>query len=80
MVSSTQSSAPAPAADPLRCPLCGQSNQCAITAGLPPETCWCMTGTISPAALEAIPDALRRQACLCPRCAAGQFPGASPPA
>ncbi|MDR2327291.1 MAG: cysteine-rich CWC family protein [Acidovorax sp.] len=62
--------------DPLRCPLCGQSNQCAISAGLAAESCWCMTADIAAAALAAIPEAQRRQACLCPRCAAGQFPGA----
>ena len=56
--------------DPLRCPLCGQSNQCAITAGLAPESCWCMTTDVAPAALAAIPEAQRRQSCLCPRCAA----------
>ncbi|BBL26512.1 cysteine-rich CWC family protein [Comamonas terrigena] len=75
-------SAPSPVAstsvDPLRCPLCGQSNQCAITAGLAPESCWCMGADIAPDALAAIPEAQRRQSCLCPRCAAGQFPGRAP--
>ncbi|MEG3001963.1 MAG: cysteine-rich CWC family protein [Comamonas sp.] len=75
--SAPPSTAPVPV-DPLRCPLCGQSNQCAITAGLAPESCWCMTADVAPAALAAIPEAQRRQSCLCPGCAAGQFPGAAP--
>lgn len=77
MASSAPSTAAPVRTDPLRCPLCGQSNQCAITAGLAPESCWCMTTDIAPAALAAIPEAQRRQSCLCPRCAAGQFPGSA---
>jgi len=56
--------------DPTLCPLCGRSNQCAVTAALPPEDCWCMGITIAPAALEQIPDSARSKACLCPACAA----------
>ncbi|WP_288471728.1 cysteine-rich CWC family protein [Paracidovorax oryzae] len=62
--------------DPGRCPLCGQSNQCAIAAGQPADTCWCMGALVKPAALAAVPDAARGMACLCPRCAAGA--GTSP--
>ncbi|WP_434802523.1 cysteine-rich CWC family protein [Paracidovorax avenae] len=62
--------------DPGRCPLCGQSNQCAIEAGQPAESCWCMDTLVKPAALAAVPEAARGMACLCPRCAAGA--GTSP--
>jgi hypothetical protein len=53
------------------CPACGASNQC--TQADPATTdqpCWCFTVTIDPALLAALPDELRNQACLCPRCAA----------
>lgn len=66
---------PLPAAlDASRCPLCGQANGCAVMAGLPPAECWCMATPIAPAALEAIPPAQRRLACICSRCAAGLPP------
>ena len=58
------------------CPLCGQANQCAIAAGLPPEHCWCMTAHIPAAVLAAIPSATRGQACVCPAC--GQAPTTTP--
>ncbi|AVP56459.1 cysteine-rich CWC family protein [Pulveribacter suum] len=57
---------------PTCCPLCGQTNTCAMAAGLPAGDCWCMDAHISPAALQRVPDALRGQACLCARCAAGE--------
>ncbi|XDF35924.1 cysteine-rich CWC family protein [Paracidovorax avenae] len=61
----------APLPDPALCPLCGQSNQCAIEAGQPADSCWCMATLVHPAALAAVPAAARGMACLCPRCAAG---------
>ena len=61
---------PAAPIDPTRCPLCGRSNQCAVSAALPPEECWCMSVSIAPAALAQIPDSARGQSCLCPACAA----------
>ena len=57
-----------PFPDPARCPLCGQSNQCAIEAGQPAAGCWCMGTPVDPATLAAVPDAARGLACLCPRC------------
>ncbi|MBB6695380.1 cysteine-rich CWC family protein [Cohnella xylanilytica] len=56
--------------DPSRCPLCGQPNGCAVTAGEPPGDCWCMTARIPEAVLSRIPAELRRKACVCSRCAA----------
>ena len=56
--------------DPTRCPLCGQSNQCAQTdparAG---QDCWCFAVPIDPAALARIPPREIDRSCLCPRCA-----------
>lgn len=60
--------------DPARCPLCGQSNRCAIEAGQPAVDCWCMHTPVAPAALAAVPVEQRGVACLCPRCAAGTLP------
>ena len=36
------------------------------------DSCWCMTVTISPQALERVPDELKNQTCLCPACATGR--------
>lgn len=55
--------------DPSRCPLCGQANQCAITAGLLPESCWCMQTPVSQDALAQLPSEARGKACICPVCA-----------
>lgn len=56
--------------DKQRCPACGALNQCSLadprTATQP---CWCFAVAIDPAVLQALPDELRNQACLCPRCA-----------
>ncbi|RYF60898.1 MAG: hypothetical protein EOO29_47710 [Comamonadaceae bacterium] len=60
----------------LLCPLCGQSNRCAIEAGQPAADCWCMSTPVAPAALAAVPADLQGQACLCPGCAAGDAPAA----
>ncbi|WP_312567197.1 cysteine-rich CWC family protein [Comamonas sp.] len=60
------------ALNPLACPLCGQANQCAVAAGLPAQSCWCMQQRIAPEVLERIPAAQRRQACVCPACGQSQ--------
>ena len=54
------------------CPLCGQANQCAITAGMPPESCWCMQTPVSKEALARLPAGARGKACICPACAQGK--------
>ena len=54
--------------DRQRCPLCGKSNQCSITAGRD-EPCWCFAAQIDPAALQRLTPEQRDQACLCPACA-----------
>ncbi|HEV8548868.1 MAG TPA: cysteine-rich CWC family protein [Polyangiaceae bacterium] len=57
-----------PPLDPSRCPLCGEPNGCGMAAGT--SSCWCMTATIAPAALERLPEAARGELCVCAKCAA----------
>lgn len=59
-----------------KCPLCGEANECAVAAGRDPESCWCMTATISPTAIAAIPAEAQGKVCICPRCASGTPAGA----
>lgn len=55
----------------LECPVCGAPNDCApARTGTFDTPCWCASVTIDPAAVVALPEALRGKACLCPRCAA----------
>jgi hypothetical protein len=65
------------AIDPNRCPACGSSNRCTLadprTAG---QACWCFSVVIDPAIIEALPQEVRDQACLCPRCAEIEQAGA----
>lgn len=65
--------------DPSRCPLCGQPNQCAMAAGLAPESCWCMTAPIAPGALDALHEAERGQRCICQACGARGIDTGQPP-
>ncbi|MBW2507609.1 MAG: cysteine-rich CWC family protein [Deltaproteobacteria bacterium] len=60
--------------DATRCPLCGAANECAMASGRPPESCWCMTATMDPAALAAIPAEAQGKVCICARCASGARP------
>ena len=54
-----------------RCPVCGGPNDCAPAAcGSFKVDCWCSSVSIDAAALERVPETLRGEACLCPRCAA----------
>lgn len=55
---------------PALCPACGARNDCALAdPRTADQTCWCYSVRIDPAVLDALPDELRNQACLCPRCA-----------
>ncbi|WP_345064994.1 cysteine-rich CWC family protein [Acidovorax lacteus] len=69
----------APTAPPERCPLCGGPNGCAMAAGQPPESCWCMQATLDPAALARIPAADRGLRCVCAACGQAQSAGAAAP-
>lgn len=62
-----------PAADPTQCPLCGQSNQCAMevqrATGVTQPPCWCSQVRFDATQLSRIPAHARGQACLCATCA-----------
>lgn len=61
--------------DPARCPLCGQSNSCAIAAGATRcEDCWCGAVRIAPTTLAAIPPEAIERACVCRACATAPDP------
>ncbi|MBP6221573.1 MAG: cysteine-rich CWC family protein [Limnohabitans sp.] len=75
-----------PAVDPCRCPLCGQSNACAMatpatTVGVgatAPGPCWCTRVHFSADVLTQVPEAARNKACICAACARaskGKFDG-----
>lgn len=59
--------------DPSLCPLCGQSNRCAMevarATGEPQGPCWCTTVEFAPALLDRVPVAAKGTACICARCA-----------
>ncbi|WP_345008847.1 DUF1289 domain-containing protein [Pseudaeromonas paramecii] len=50
------------------CPACGEPSYCAMTAGEPAQTCWCMGLPAAPAMAEVRAAGL----CLCRRCLAAQ--------
>lgn len=50
------------------CPLCHRPNGCAMAAGLPPESCWCMDVTVSDQALAALPASEIGTRCICRLC------------
>ncbi|MBA1203443.1 cysteine-rich CWC family protein [Pseudomonas capeferrum] len=57
--------------DTLHCPACGALNHCSLAdPRTATQDCWCYGVSIDPAVLQALPEALRDLACLCPRCAA----------
>ncbi|MFY3385832.1 cysteine-rich CWC family protein [Paracidovorax sp. MALMAid1276] len=75
-MSAPSSPSPSLAGSPARCPLCGRANQCAIAAGQPAETCWCMSRALNAEVLRALPPDLRGRACICPACGAPAEPRA----
>ena len=58
--------------DPSKCPICGESNQCAQeiakATGKPPEACWCMTATFSSELLDRVPKEAQNKAFICSKC------------
>ncbi|MFD2703038.1 cysteine-rich CWC family protein [Paenibacillus shunpengii] len=54
--------------NPLLCPLCHKSNECAYAAGKPYTECWCMSRSVPQELLSRIPDEQRRKACVCEAC------------
>jgi hypothetical protein len=61
-----------PDLDPCRCPLCGQSNACAMaTPGQAVSgPCWCTRVPFSADLLKQLPEAARNKACICAVCVA----------
>ncbi|NDD12465.1 MAG: hypothetical protein EB072_07425 [Betaproteobacteria bacterium] len=65
--------------DPKCCPICGQTNACAMEAaksqGLAEaESCWCMSAKFSPELFVNLPESLLGKACICETCARGDLP------
>ncbi|MEP6790298.1 MAG: cysteine-rich CWC family protein [Ramlibacter sp.] len=62
-----------PATDPIHCPLCGASNQCAMEiereSGLKQPPCWCTQVDFNREVLEGVAAGDRGRACICARCA-----------
>jgi hypothetical protein len=60
-------------ADPVLCPLCGQSNQCAAevetATGVKQPPCWCTEVKFEAALLSNLPEPARGTACICAVCA-----------
>ena len=54
--------------DPSRCPLCGESNQCASVADPEATDCWCVGEKFPDELLERVPEVAVRRACICQRC------------
>ena len=65
------------------CPLCGESNQCAMAAGVSAELpCWCTQVPFSAEVLASVPPDAQGELCICQRCAslsASQAPVSSNP-
>jgi hypothetical protein len=59
------------------CPLCGGPNGCAAAAsGSCVTPCWCGAVRIGPELIARVPEPLRGEACICPRCVAAADPDA----
>lgn len=61
------------AIDATRCPICGESNRCAVAlvreSGNAQAACWCMHADFSATLLSKVPEAAGQTACICARCA-----------
>ena len=59
--------------DPNRCPICNESNSCAMekakATGTKAERCWCMDAVFSPSVMDKVPEAAKGKACICAKCA-----------
>ena len=69
---------PALPVDSNLCPLCGQTNQCAMeverSTGVPQPPCWCSQLTFDAALLARIPEPARGKACVCAACVGAAAP------
>jgi hypothetical protein len=56
-------------ADPTRCPLCGEPNDCQLcTTDAYKGPCWCTKVKIPEELLARVPAELRNRACICRKC------------
>ena len=54
---------------PGSCPLCGESNQCAMASAASIESqCWCTQVLFTTELLASVPQAAQGKVCICPRC------------
>ena len=64
--------------DPTLCPLCSQTNECAMeverATGVKQAPCWCSQVKFEAALLSRIPEHARGKACLCPVCGRAETP------
>jgi len=54
--------------DPARCPLCGESNQCARAADPDSTRCWCGPEKFPRDLLDRLPESAVGRACVCQQC------------
>lgn len=57
----------------MRCPLCGEANQCGVAQGK--SDCWCFSMPLSAEVVDRVPESERNVACICQKCAAGADTG-----
>ena len=50
------------------CPLCGESNKCAMLADPNATECWCESVVFPQELLDQVPPQLDRKACICKKC------------
>ncbi|MEO5761487.1 MAG: cysteine-rich CWC family protein [Vicinamibacteria bacterium] len=62
----------APPLHPGVCPLCKLPNACGMAAGS--IACWCSQVTITPSALQRLPEEAKGRACVCRRCGVPDMP------
>jgi hypothetical protein len=62
-----------PSPDPTLCPLCGQSNRCAMemqrATGQEQPPCWCTQVDFAAEVLARVPAEAQRLSCICAACA-----------
>ncbi|MBI1177388.1 DNA or RNA helicase of superfamily II [bacterium] len=55
------------------CPVCGNSNECAVAGNSSIQNCWCKTVAVSSEALARIRAKYPVCSCLCPACLEGEI-------
>ncbi|MDP3226406.1 MAG: cysteine-rich CWC family protein [Acidovorax sp.] len=57
-----------PPKDSSLCPVCHRPNGCAMAAGLPPQSCWCMNVMVSGEVLATLSANEVGVRCICKQC------------